>query len=78
MNTLRTTVVLPEDKLKELKKIAFERGSSVARLVNEALDKVFFKRSSRTSFARLRGIWKKHPLTDSDLERSRIRVKNSS
>jgi hypothetical protein len=74
-SSVRTTIVLPEEKLKGLKLLAFERGSSIGKLINEAIDRTFFKKKGRTSFSSLRGIWKKARLSEKDIARARIKAK---
>lgn len=68
---------MPEEKLKSLKKMAFEQGSSLSRLINRAVDQVFFKTSKRRNFTQLRGIWKGIKITEKDLQEARFKLKES-
>ena len=72
---IRTTIVLSDDRLQALKKMALEKRSSVTKLVNQALEKVFFKKKKPTDFRSLRGIWKDLKITDEDIEEARIKLK---
>ena len=74
---LRTTIVIPEEKLKSLKKLAFEQGSSLNRLINRAVDQVFFKAAKRKNFNQLRGIWKGIKITDKDLQEVQFKLKEA-
>ncbi|MBI2346373.1 MAG: hypothetical protein HYV03_05735 [Deltaproteobacteria bacterium] len=73
--SVRTTIVLPGEKLKELKRLAFEQGSTIGRLVNEALDRVFFKRRKQRRFHDLRGLWKGRRFSESAIEAAKLRMK---
>ncbi len=68
---------MPEEKLKSLKKLAFEQGLSLSRLINRAVDQMFFKVAKRRNFNQLRGIWKGIKITDKDLQESRLKLKES-
>lgn len=74
-SSVRTTIVLPEEKLKSLKILAFERGSSIGKLINEAVDKVFFKKKGKVSFSALKGILRKGRISEKDIDRARIKLK---
>ncbi len=73
--SVRTTIVLQDEKLRKLKKLAFEKGTSIGKLINEALDRVFFGKKKAKNFRELRGLWKSRHFSKEDIEGARLRLK---
>ena len=72
---IRTTIALPDDRLQALKRMALEKKSSVTKLINQALEKVFFKKEKVADFRSLKGAWKDLKVTDRDIAEARIKLK---
>jgi hypothetical protein len=52
---MKTTIILPDPKYKRLKSIAYKKKTSLAKVINEALDLAYFTGDS-LSFKSLKGI----------------------
>lgn len=69
MESIRTTLFLPANYHKNLKSLAHQRKTSMAKLIQEALEKVFFSNSRKTLTARdLCGIAKGSDLSEKDFQ----------
>ncbi len=76
-HSVRTTIVLPEDRLRTLRRLAFERRGSIGKLINEAIEKVFFRKTGSKNFSSLRGIWKNAGLDEGDFQDLKKRLRDS-
>ncbi len=67
MDTIRTTLFLPVNYHKTLKSLAHEHNTSMAKLIQSALEKVFFSKPRQEKTAQhLCGIAKRSDVSDKD------------
>lgn len=68
--------MLPADTLGELRRLALEQKTSLAGLINRAIEKVYFpKRQRKCPFRALRGAWP-GDVSESDIASARIRSRD--
>lgn len=65
---VRTTIVFPGKRFQALKKLALKRKVSIGKLVNDAVDKLFFVSQKEKSFGDLKGLWQGHVTTEEDFD----------
>jgi hypothetical protein len=67
MENVRTTLFLPKKYHRALKSLAHERGTSMARLIQEALEKTLFRKQQKKA-KDLWGCTKKTDLAEADFQ----------
>lgn len=68
---MKTTLIVPDDKYRRLKDIAYKRRTSLAKIINDALDDTYF--SDRGGFNALKGLCSSDRVSAKDLEDVKIK-----